>query len=206
MALALIEDVNIPAVFEHLRKVYVNMIRKYPYIKKLFAYFDKQWIRGFHSPDKWSCYNQECRTNNELESWNRQIWKFGSSKRHNLYSLGSLLHKDAIQMMNKQKYKHSAYIKKTQIDKNEKIQKAWDKYKLNPDDKYTVLNELANIISQDPKLGAATLDASQEWDHALQEEDEIATDSDEDSDEDEDSDAEIDSDEIDSDEIDSDDE
>ena len=102
-------------------------------------------------------------------------------------------------MMNKQKYKHSAYIKKTQIDKNEKIQKAWDKYKLNPDDKYTVLNELANIISQDPKLGAATLDASQEWDHALQEEDEIATDSDEDSDEDEDSDAEIDSDEIDSD-------
>ena len=139
MCLALMEDENITQLFYYLKQVHRRDIGGNECIENLFNYFEKYWINGFFTPDKWSHYGDDVRTTNELENWNSKIWKAGGRKKHNLYSLGAVLHKNAIRCLDNLKYAKPYYTKKAVITKKQKLDDNYAWYKNNPGSKYQAL-------------------------------------------------------------------
>ena len=149
MAMALLEPNNIPMIFDHMKKDYSTSIAANTNIKKLFDYYEKQWITGYIGPAKWSCWNYECRTNNQLESWNKQIWMDGNQKKHDLYSIGKVLLNNATRMIDDLHYAKSIYLDKKQLAKDTNIKGILKQYKEEPKKKYVALRALAHAIGKD---------------------------------------------------------
>ena len=150
MCLAFIEPGNVIQLFEYLKQVYrINIAENEP-IRKLFQYFEKYWILGFFSPEKWNCYKEEVRTTNELENWNYKIWKNGGQKKHNLYSLGNVLHKEAIKCIDRLNYIKSYTTKTADIQKKNNIKKVYYWYDNNPTLKFRVLRKFVRAVT--PKM------------------------------------------------------
>ena len=147
--MALMEPNNIIMIFGHMKLDYSESIGANRSIKKLFDYYENQWIKGFFVPARWSCWNYECRTNNQLESWNKQIWIDGDYKKHDLDSIGKVLHNNAIRMIDNLKYAKSIYLKKKQLAKDQSIKDIIKMYREDPKKKYIALRSLAHAIGKD---------------------------------------------------------
>ena len=65
--------------------------------------------------------------------------KFQQFRKHNLYSLGAVLHKNAIMYLDDLKYAKPYYTKKAVINKKKKLDENYDWYKNNPGSKYKAL-------------------------------------------------------------------
>lgn len=73
MALALLPQEHIPAVFQNLEQIHRPANTPVP-ICELFAYVRQTWIEGrLFKPKDWSVFGLETRTNNDCEGWHNRL-------------------------------------------------------------------------------------------------------------------------------------
>ena len=139
MTLPLIDHKNIPHVFERLQLHYKDQINDSPGVKKLFEYVERQWIRGTRTgfvPKDYTNYKQKIRTTNIAECWNGKIYQAGGRKKHDIYQLTVLLARNAKKCEDNICHFSSSHYKRiTQIQKDEKIKKAYAHYEQQERDK-----------------------------------------------------------------------
>ena len=134
MTLPLIDHKNIKPVFLRLKQHYRTPINDPDFdgVKKLFDYFEAQWIIGgakTFEPKDYSCYKQQIRTTNIAENWNGRIFKEGGSKKLDLYQLVALLYRNLSKCHEDiERYATSHYVRREQVEKNDNIKKAYDMY------------------------------------------------------------------------------
>ena len=134
MALPLVDRGNIPPLFETLKEKYAPQINNpgAPGVRKLFEYFEEQWIqgtaRGF-CPADYSCYKKKIRTTNIVESWNCRIFRAGNQKKNNIYQLALVLARETARCLaNITQYAANNYRRRAQVEKDRKIKRAYEIY------------------------------------------------------------------------------
>ena len=71
MTLPLMDVPAIYRLFETLKKMAKR--GRLQSIDKLFEYMERYWVDGVFTPEDWSCYGYDIRTNNEIECWNGRL-------------------------------------------------------------------------------------------------------------------------------------
>ena len=134
MLLPLIDHKNIEPVFRKLKQHYNRSINdpENDGVKKLFAYYEAQWIVGgakVFEPKDYSCYKQQIRTTNIAENWNGIIQKQGGNKKLDLFQLVTLLYRNLSKCYEDIDHYHTShYVRRTQVEKEHKIKKAYENY------------------------------------------------------------------------------
>ena len=134
MLLPLIDHNNIEPVFRKLKQHYKTSINdpEHDGVKKLFAYYEAQWIVGgakVFEPKDYSCYKQQIRTTNIAENWNGNIQKQGGNKKLDLFQLVTLLYRNLSKCYEDIDHYHTShYVRRTQVEKEHKIKKAYENY------------------------------------------------------------------------------
>lgn len=103
-------------------------------LRTFFDYVEKQWITSrVWSPDTWSVFFQEVRTNNDAEGWHYRINMHAPKKGDlNLYHLIELLYKETqMNLINKRLLLQGKDVRsqnKVYMRTNERIKDIWEKY------------------------------------------------------------------------------
>ena len=126
MTLPLMDVPAIYRLFETLKKIAKR--GRLQSIDKLFEYVKRYWVDGVFTPEDWSCYGYDIRTNNEIECWNGRLWKEAKTKAQNIYNLANLLYKDATKALRDMHRLESKYTKASQKRIEAKIQAAYTDY------------------------------------------------------------------------------
>lgn len=149
MCLALVDHNNIPILFTYLKNRYQQQITDHASVKGLFDYYEKQWINGSpFSPIHWSCYKEEVRCTNELESWNGKIYEKGGGRSLHIYLLWGLLHRDAVVSFDRFRYELSDYTKKRQREIDAEVIDAYNLYVHNGLNPMGLLDRLVRATSK----------------------------------------------------------
>ena len=94
-----------------------------PAMVQIFQYFESQWIEGKNFTAKdWSCYKQEVRTNNTVESWHSKVNKEGGNKGMHIFRLGTFFFNHTEQV---EKFNMSLLMWGGQTKTNDLINKLW---------------------------------------------------------------------------------
>ena len=102
-------------------------------VKLVVQYVRHTWIEGnMWTPENWSVYRQQVRTNNDIEGWHRRINSRAGRPDLGLYVLVPLLRREAatvelqIQLVSEELL--TRLQRKTYKDTHDKLFAAWDKY------------------------------------------------------------------------------
>lgn len=155
MTMPLIDARNIPKVFDILLEEYKPTIDGSENVAKLFNYIKKQWMgTEYFTPADWSCFEKAIRTNNQVEIWNKRIFEKASKKSANIYVLTEVLARDAAEAVaDQESYNKSNYQKRSQIEKDIKIIKAYHAYRQHKNS-FLALKKLASITAKYCKWSA----------------------------------------------------
>ena len=126
MNLALLDPEAIRRLFEALKQAAGRAGNES--VDKLMDYVQSYWINGPFTPEDWTCYGQDIRTNNEIECWNGKLWIEANYKPLNIYQLSDLLHTDASRALRNMHRKESNYTKPTAKRTAAKIRKCLLEY------------------------------------------------------------------------------
>ena len=76
---------------------------------------EKQWILNtVITPENWSCFKEPIRTNNQVETYNGQIWSLSGKNKLHIYLLSFLLDREAHRFADELDQPVSLYRKKWQ--------------------------------------------------------------------------------------------
>ena len=153
MTLPLVDKDHIPPLFDAIKVKYQQQINDptSPGVRKLFEYFEAQWIQGTasgFSPEDYSCFKKKIRTTNIVESWNWRIFKDGNQKRNGIYQLALLLAKDTARCVaNINQYAANNYRRRYQVEKDKAIKNAYAIYDVSKDT-WELLENLRDATTQ----------------------------------------------------------
>ena len=114
---------NIPRLFETLKQAARRANNEA--VNKVMDYAQHYWMNGPFTPDDWSCYGEDIRTNNEIECWNGKLWIEAKQRALNIYKLAKLLHNDATRALHDMHRKESNYTKASTKRAAAKIKDIW---------------------------------------------------------------------------------
>ena len=84
--------------------------------EETFAYMEKQWIsNSIITPENLSCFKEPIRTNNQVETFNGQIWSLSGKNPLHIYLLSFLLDRESHRFADALDQPVSIYIKKCQL-------------------------------------------------------------------------------------------
>ena len=147
MALAFLPAEYVPMLFSTLKdRCSTGGVN----LKKFAVYMEKNWINGWFTPADWVRFCEFVRTNNHTEGWHRSLNAKFKRKNVCFYMLVHGLHKEGINAhaVAQQVYQGVLTTSMTKADKerNEKLDKLWDKLKLKQISPATFLKEVAKKV------------------------------------------------------------
>ena len=169
MTMPLIDHQNIPILFEYYQKRYALHIQESSWVRKLFEYIEAQWmINTIITPENWSCFKEPIRTNNQVETYNGQIWSLSGKNKLHIYLLAFLLDREAHRFADELDQPVSIYTKKWQQVAEMEVKAIYAKYtsdqtpKLSPreacDRLMIATRKVVNVAIQDGRPLLSTSD------------------------------------------------
>ena len=129
MTMPLIDHQNIPILFDYYKNRYSSHIQDSIWVKKYFAYMEKQWIsNSIITPENLSCFKEPIRTNNQVETFNGQIWSLSGKNPLHIYLLSFLLDRESHRFADALDQPVSIYTKKSQLVAEKEIKAIYARY------------------------------------------------------------------------------
>ena len=129
MTMPLIDHQNIPILFDYYKNRYASHIQESIWVKKYFAYMEKQWIsNSIITPENLSCFKEPIRTNNQVETFNGQIWSLSGKNPLHIYLLSFLLDRESHRFADTLDQPVSIYTKKSQLVAEKEIKAIYARY------------------------------------------------------------------------------
>ena len=132
MTMPLIDYQNIPILFDYYKNRYASHIQESIWVRKYFEYMEKQWItNAIITPESLSCFKEPIRTNNQVETFNGQIWSLSGKNPLHIYLLAFLLDREAHRFADELDQPISIYTKKCQQVAEREIKAIYTRYMSN---------------------------------------------------------------------------